>query len=300
MKNIIVRSVIFIISLTLIAFGIYLAREWEFFLVAILISAGVFLALFSYVNLFKVAGNIISILRSYNDFGNHRKSGRYKAIALSSDELMPDEIEKAKILCEEAKSRPESENSPEDFLLIATQAWREGKNESAAENVFKGLNLNPKDSMVKAALLNRLGTIYEKLGKVDWAMRKYAEACITERAYPWPYFNIGNLFLQTLNDYKKGEEIYKQAVLHDPGNPFVHNNLGVLYRRINKYAEAEIEYKKAITEYPKFTKAYFNLGLLYQVQERYADAEKAFKTALDLSPEDPRIIINVQNLQKRN
>jgi len=299
-ENIIVRTAVIFLSLVLFGFGIYLAGEEEFLLMAILITCGLLLVVLSLLDPLKIGGKIVSLVDSRQMWPGYSKSEKHLAVTLSNDELTPDEAVRATALYEEVITRSEDSCSPEDFLLRATQEWRKGRNDLAVEDVFKGLNMNPKDTMVRAALLNRLGTIYEKLGKMDWALKKYTEACLVNDAYPWSYFNIANVYLLNLSDYEKAEEIYKIAVQFDPENPFVRNNLGVLYRRLEKYAAAESEYREAIRIYPSFTKAYFNLGLLYQVQEKFDDAEKAFKNALNLSPKDPRILVNVQNLQKRN
>lgn len=63
-----------------------------------------------------------------------------------------------KKLIENAKGRSDEERSPEDYLVLATDAWRDKKYDDGLKYAFNGLNLNPKDIRTKATLIERGGS----------------------------------------------------------------------------------------------------------------------------------------------
>ena len=77
---------------------------------------------------------------------------------------------------------------------------------------------------------------------------------------------------------------YHKAVELSPENPFVYNNLGILYLDGLMDAEQALEYfEEAIELNPSYTLAYFNAGRASQKMEFTNDAANYYQMAIDLN-----------------
>ena len=152
-----------------------------------------------------------------------------------------------------AEKRLDGERSPEDFLILATQAWRGRNFEKALQYVFDGLRLEPGDKRIKAALLHRMGTILQTMHPEETAIKSYNEAIKLNPQFSWP-----------------------------------HNSLGLTYRYQKNYEAADKEFEEAIRLYPENTRPRYNIGVSCMSQKRYADAEKVFAEILQMDPQNYR------------
>lgn len=78
-----------------------------------------------------------------------------------------------------------------------------------------------------------------------------------------------------------------RAMVLDPNNADVHNNLGLVYSwsDAKDLGRAEYHYRKAIDLSPKSLHFYSNLGLLYKMEGRTEDCESIMKEALAVGDE---------------
>ena len=152
-----------------------------------------------------------------------------------------------------------------------------------------------KKSPNKARPHNNLADSYEKLGRLDDALREYK--LIVEEIdpnYMRAYYGMGNVYLKK-GQLKEAIRYYHMALKMHPGFAPAYNNLGIAYDDLGMYDEAIAAYKKAIKFDPNFVKAYNNLAIVYAKKGMYKDALSALKRALKL---DPRYAIGYVNLGK--
>jgi tetratricopeptide (TPR) repeat protein len=76
-----------------------------------------------------------------------------------------------------------------------------------------------------------------------------------------PYIDLGIAYGQAGN-VERAEAALSAAGLLSPGNPIVHNELGILYRRTGRFAEARASYDRALSEFGEFHYARRNLAVL--------------------------------------
>ena len=204
------------------------------------------------------SGKGLSITKRHQPGKEERKS----VLKLATDTattISPEEKEK---LVVDAKLRPDQKRSPEDYLVLATEAWRAKKYDDALQFATIGLNLKPDDTRVKMTLIYMIGTVYGDLKIPDLAIKYYKEAMEEDPQFSWP-----------------------------------HNGLGILYYDQKRYAEAEEEYKKAIELESELAMPHNNLGNLYYDQKRYAEAEEEYKKAVELDHNNELAKQNLKNLQ---
>lgn len=193
----------------------------------------------------------------------------------------------------DAKSRPDSTRSIEDYLILATDAWREEYYDTAFKYAFYGLSLNPSESKVKANLIHRLASIYHSLKLYDFAEKRYLEAASIAPNFIWPHLNLGYLYRDTKRP-KKAIFHFKNALLLNPKDGEPHYRLARIYSNLGLYDEAETHYKKAIElDISDSLYTYMGLGKMYEKLERYSDAAKQYEKAIEVDPinKDERIMI---------
>jgi len=208
--------------------------------------------------------NIIKIWAGKEGWGlgltRHHPGEKEKEAALkaSEDELTSSESERIKYLFEAAENRSNDKRSPEDYLLLATDAWRKKEYDKALTYVYSGLSLEPEDAKVKATLMHRQGSIYGSLGKNYAAIEMCKQAIDIKSDFSWPYHNLGQLY-KNLKQYPEAEESFKKAIELDPKLSHPHNGLGSLYEKMGRLENAKMEYERAIELDPNFEKAKNNL-----------------------------------------
>lgn len=168
-----------------------------------------------------------------------------------------------KKLIESAKERPDKERSPEDYMALATEAWRTEKFDEVLKYAFAGLNLNSKDIRIKATLINILGVGFGKLGNNELAIQYYNNAMIADPQLYLPHYNLGILYCGQ-RKYDEAEKECREAIRLKPTNADAHNNLGSIYFKQQKFDEAEEAFREVIRLKPDYTDAQKNLEMVLQ------------------------------------
>ena len=220
---------------------------------------------------------------------------RQTAVKVGQKEISPEIKQKLDQIAEDAKRRKDEERAPEDYLVLAGEAWNEKKYEDGLRLAYTGLQVESKDKGTRAGLYNVLGTTYSMLKSYSLAEKNYRKATQTDDTFSLPYYNLGVLYNEQGN-YEEAEKAYQKALELNPKYTMAHNNLGVLYSIQKSYDEAEKAFQKALELNPEDARFHNNLGNLYSDQENYDEAEKMYQRALELNPEDARFHNNLGDL----
>jgi len=65
----------------------------------------------------------------------------------------------------------------------------------------------------------------------------------------------------------------------------LHNNLGVVYKRLGLLDDAIASYRQAIAIHSAYAEAYYNLAIALREHGDFRDAEDAYQHAIDSSPD---------------
>jgi Flp pilus assembly protein TadD len=287
MKGYAVQIIVFFFSGTILFTGIYLVigggvENTPISIVITIFTVSLLLIIIAAVNPYEI------LELKYGKFHLKRhqpaQEEREEAIKMAADNPVEISAEEKERLIKAAERRTDEVRSPEDYLILATEAWREEKHDIALEFAFTGLNLKPEDTKVKATLIHRIGSVYDNLEIPDLAIKYYKEAMEKDPKFSWPHNNLGLLYYEQ-KKYAEAEKECEKAIELDPENAMPHNNLGLIYDKQKKYVEAEKKYNKAIGLDPENALAHNNLGALYYEQKKYADAEDEYKKAIELDPD---------------
>lgn len=83
---------------------------------------------------------------------------------------------------------------------------------------------------------------------------------------------------------REAADLLEKALEHDQRSAYIHNKLGILYRKTKAYEKSDEHFKAAILLVPDDPYIYFNAGRLYVDSERWADAHAAAVRALECDP----------------
>ena len=109
-------------------------------------------------------------------------------------DIPPEIKQKLDQIAEDAKRRKDEERAPEDYLVLAGEAWDEKKYEDGFRLAYAGLNLEPKDPRTRAAIYNLLGLINHGLESYSLAEKNYQKAIEIDDTYSSPHNNLGILY----------------------------------------------------------------------------------------------------------
>ena len=288
MKGYAVQIIVFFFSGTILFTGIYLViggdiEKTPISIVITIFTVGLLLTIIAAVNPYEI------LELTYGKFHLKRyqpaQKEREEAIKMAADNPVEISAEEKERLIKAAEHRTDEIRSPEDYLVLATEAWREKNYDNALKFAFIGLNLEPYDIRVKSTLTYRIGIVYKDLKIYDLAIKYFKNALEGDPKFSWPHIGFGSVYLDQ-KKYSEAEKEYKNAIKLDPKLAMPHNNLGILYQNQKRYTEAEEEFKKAIELDPGLTTIHNNLGLFHYAQKNYAEAEQEYKKAIELDSKD--------------
>jgi tetratricopeptide (TPR) repeat protein len=164
-------------------------------------------------------------------------------------------------------------------VALLAQANRDVGDVTAAERVLRRALAARPDQVV---LLDALGRLLQQ----QWPLR-LAEAIECFRAArarrPGLGFTLGRVLLLA-GRAEEAEDVFREMVRRQPGNPGAHVDLGIALFVRNKWREAEAANRRAIALEPDHSGTYNNLGGILRQQKRLGEAEVAFRKAIALAP----------------
>ena len=143
-----------------------------------------------------------------------------------------------------------------------------------------------------------LGAVLKQTGRISEALVANQKALVIDPQDVEVYNNMGNVLVE-LNRLEKAEVVFRQAIALKPDFAQAYCNLGGTLQKIGKLEEAEASYRKAIVLKPQYPEAYNNLGVTQQEFSKLEEAEASYKQAIALKPDYAEAHFNLGNtLQK--
>jgi len=128
-----------------------------------------------------------------------------------------------------------------------------------------------------------LGTVLDKQGRLDEALRHFQEALKEKPGYVEACNNLG-VVLDEQGRLDEAISQYLQALKLKPNFADAHNNLGAALNKQGRVDQAVDQYQQALRLNPDLAAAHYNLGVALGRQGRLDDAIREFQTALKLQP----------------
>lgn len=144
------------------------------------------------------------------------------------------------------------------------------------------LIVNTESSSLKGLVYFQIGYCNDSIGNYSKAIEAYKQSISINPDDFTAYNNLGVAY-EKLGFDEEAIAAYKEAinVNPNPNYPLACNNLGLLYFKIGRYEEAIESYKQAVQNYPEYTDAQYNLGIAYETIGLYEEAIESYKKAVN-------------------
>ncbi|NEO29980.1 MAG: tetratricopeptide repeat protein [Symploca sp. SIO3C6] len=146
-------------------------------------------------------------------------------------------------------------------------------------------------------IINNLGNILQKQGKLEEAVKSYQQAIKLKSDFVEAHYNLGNA-LQQQRKLEKAAESYRQALKLNPSYAPAHNNLGNILKAQGKLEEAVQAYQHGLKLNPNYAHVHNNLGNILQEQGKSEEAVQSYQQALRLNPNFAEVHNNLGKLLK--
>jgi len=146
--------------------------------------------------------------------------------------------------------------------------------------------------------VQKLATLYYKLGKDEEALSNYFEALslLTEedQALFEIYKNIGNILVRQ-GDFEGAEEYYNKAYTLNPGCDILLVNFGTLEVQRQDFDKSLFCFRQAVEANPKNDKAWVGLAMVHAQFGDHALAWANLETAIDINPANRTAVLLLAN-----
>jgi len=153
----------------------------------------------------------------------------------------------------------------------------------------------------RARVHTELATAYYGAGQYNVALEEVQIALDADSNY-LPAVNQLGLIHLALGQTEDAERELKRAIRIDPDNPSINNNYGMLLCSTGDTAEAMRYFEKALSDplYRSPELAYVNAGVCLKNNGDYDRAEQFLRRALAVSPNQPKALYEMAELEYRN
>jgi tetratricopeptide (TPR) repeat protein len=167
-----------------------------------------------------------------------------------------------------------------------------GRSDDSVKELTRAVALDPQSS----ARRGNLGTALLMAGRTQEAIGEYEARVRMDDGDARAHSDLGTALLGT-QDLKRALAELERAVQIDPKRAAFHSNLGFALQQSGHVDRALAEYREALRLEPNLVGAWINLGTaLARDAHTRGQARAAFDRASVLSPDDPRIKANLQEL----
>lgn len=206
-----------------------------------------------------------------------------------------------------------SNHNPDAMNGIGTIYFRRGEFNKALQICQQAYRLNPNNDTIKnnLRLAKDLATKWEKLekeegtsdkfnstgtskvieGAFDEALMFFKKALLIDPYNVRVYNNISEIYSRNKH-YYEAIKVLNEALSINASNADTYHNLGIEYINLGELKKAVDNLQKALELNPRHHKALNTLGILYIKQKKYQEAIKCFEKSIEIKY-DPRIEQNL-------
>ncbi|MFH1413459.1 MAG: tetratricopeptide repeat protein [Candidatus Omnitrophota bacterium] len=158
-----------------------------------------------------------------------------------------------------------------DLGLALVQLGRYGE---AARYLEKAVELDSDNLNIQYSL----ASVYRDMKAPDKAIAEYEKIIRFRPDFPHIYIDLGDIYLNKKKErlaqemYKREIEYAQKALLGNPNDPFILNNLAYALNGIGKIDQAKEIIGKVLAKEPNYGKAYITLSQIYGKMGKYNEA----------------------------
>ena len=127
-----------------------------------------------------------------------------------------------------------------------------------------------------------LGALLNQTGRISEALDACEKAVLLDPNNAEVHNNLGNT-LYKLDRLEEAESSYRKSIAIEPKNSLTHYNLGQALHKCGKLEQAEVSYKEAIAFKQNYVEAYNDLGVVLKSLGRLDEAEGTYNIAIKIN-----------------
>jgi stress-induced-phosphoprotein 1 len=170
-----------------------------------------------------------------------------------------------------------------DFKLIARALERMGNALLRQDKPEEAL-----ECFRKSVTEFRNPEVLKKIKNVEADLKKKAEMDYVDVEIALEEKEKGNVFFRS-GDFASAIERYKEAILRNPEEHTLYNNLAAAYIKVGEFREALEASEKCLEMKPDFVKGYARKGKALAGMKEYYKALKTFDEGMKLDPSNPEL-----------
>lgn len=188
-----------------------------------------------------------------------------------------------KTFAQQETSIPDS--LPADYIRLVDRSFEalgEGRFDLAEESLRQAIRSYP-DLPSSYALMNNLGAIQERQGKLEQALMTYSAAL---QKLPDDQLLLTNraILLTKMERFDEAIFDYNELIRLDPNNEVYHYGRSMLYLSKELYAEAELDLEEILRLNPSSLKTRLAFALVATMKGEYDKAERLYDYVIDKLP----------------
>ncbi len=185
---------------------------------------------------------------------------------------------------------PEMEDMREILVNLLLRSGQIDKLIEVGEESLEKFPENPAINMILADVL---------AGRKDYygAIKHYRKVTDVDPGGSRAYLLQGTVY-DALKQHDQAEEMYRQVILAEPGNPLGHHFLGQALIRAGNLEEAEVSLGKAVALRPNFIQAREHFAWVLVKLGKNEQAIRELKLLVKLDPRNKKVRVYLDSMQK--
>lgn len=183
--------------------------------------------------------------------------------------------EERALKAESAKPAPPAKIMPDTHIAAGKMLERQGDLTGAIVQYERAIAIEPRS----ATAYNRLGVVYQKLGRHTDAELIFKQGAAADPASAVLPNNLGYCYLSQLR-YAEAEQAFRDALLRSPDFQRARMNLAIVMAQTGRLEESLIEFSRVVPA----DVAHYNVAMISLQRRDYASAEKSLREALAINP----------------
>ena len=136
-----------------------------------------------------------------------------------------------------------------------------------------------------------MGVIHQEEGNYEDAQSYFNKGIKLNSQFVKNYLGLANNY-EAQGDPKAALNVYKQAMLANPKQPYLYLTAGDFCLKHDFYAEAEGLFSSALTVHDKHIHLYNRMGIALRKQKKFKEAIDNYAKAIKIKPDDAALYYN--------
>jgi len=187
-------------------------------------------------------------------------------------------------------------NQYQALLDSAVTASSTNRFEKAVNYYRQVLEIDP-NNVGNSLVLGNLGSVYERMGKIDEALECYSKALSLEPKLVPVLEQRSGIYLDKGEDAKALQD-FNMILNQQPDNELALLGRAYLRMELKMFQEARMDFETLLLNYPQNKQGELGMAILNQKQGRFQESAELFANLIERYPTDPSLYEARGNMER--